>query len=51
MLQTTDNANWKVIPLAILNQFGKDLLILQMNIDSIKSLPKTKIPQRTPFYI
>lgn len=46
MLCIDDNANWKVIPIFFLNQYGKKLLIFKMNIDSFKSLPKVtwKIP-------
>ena len=39
-----EHANWKVIPKFFLNQYGKNLLILKMNLDSIKSLPPIKYP-------
>ena len=46
-LKSEDNANWKVIPNFFLNQYGKHLLIFNMNIDSLKSLhpPKIKLPR------
>jgi flagellar biosynthesis/type III secretory pathway chaperone len=41
----TDNqiANWKIIPTFFLNQYGTNLLVFRMNIDTFKSLPKTRI--------
>ena len=40
-LRDSTLANWKVIPKLYLDQFGKNLLIFDMNIDSFKSLPKS----------
>jgi hypothetical protein len=37
-LNNETNANWKVIPTALFNQFGKNFLIFHMNLDSLKSL-------------
>jgi len=42
-------ANWKVIPKLYLDQFDKNLLTFDMNIDSFKSLPKPKLKLST-FY-
>ena len=48
-LKTNSNANWQKIPLYILNKLGNNLLIFDMNLDSLKSLNKYSI-QLTPFY-
>ena len=45
-----DGSNWKIIPRKLLNQFGKNLLIFNMNVKSLRDLPKTEI-RLTPFYI
>jgi hypothetical protein len=41
-LNDTNEANWKLIPRFYLNQYGNNLLVFSMNIDSFKSLPKVK---------
>lgn len=41
-LKTVNNANWKVIPYFFLNQYGNNLLIFNMKLDSIKSLSTVK---------
>ena len=41
-LCSNDNANWKIIPNFFLSQYGDNCLILQMNLDSLKSLPNIK---------
>ena len=41
-LVSNEDANWKVIPKFFLNQYGQDLFILKMNLDSLKSLPPVK---------
>ena len=38
-LTSEEEANWKIIPNFFLNQYGENLLILKMNVDSLKSLP------------
>ena len=43
------NENWKVIPKFLFNQYGPNLLIFDMNVDSLKSLPNPKIAL-FPFY-
>ena len=48
-LRDSTLANWKVIPKLYLDQFDKNLLTFDMNIDSFKSLPKPKLKLST-FY-
>jgi hypothetical protein len=50
LINSNDNANWKLIPKFFLNQYGKNLLVLKMNTDSFKSLPSVQynLPE---FYI
>ena len=43
-------ANWKILPSLFLNQYGSNLLIFKMNVDSLKSLPKPKM-QLSTFYV
>ena len=38
-LLDSDKAQWKTIPLYYFNKFGENLLIFEMNLDTIKSLP------------
>ena len=42
LLNNETQATWKIIPRFFLNQFGKHLLLFDMNVDSVKSLPKPK---------
>ena len=42
LLNNETQATWKIIPRFFLNQFGKHLLLFNMNVDSVKSLPKPK---------
>ena len=39
----TNSANWKNIPNVFLNKYGKDFLTFKSNLDSSKSIPKTKL--------
>ena len=37
---TTNDANWKLIPKMIFDTYGKDFLILRMNIHNYRNIPK-----------
>ena len=39
----SNSANWKNVPNFFLDKYGKDSLIFKMNLDSSKSIPKTKL--------
>ena len=48
-LMQKDEANWKIIPSYLLDQYGENLLILNMNTTSLKKNPDPKF-KLTPFY-
>ena len=42
-LNEQDNSSWKILPTYYFNQYGTNMLIFKMNIDSFKCLPSVRL--------